>query len=77
MHEVSAEDARNERQDKDGEEQQFSGRSHLSGLNSDLKQNISNFQSLTVLCGFLIDSFYHSQIWWRINELKSLQFDCR
>ena len=39
MHEMSAEDARNERQYKDGEEDQFSGRTHLSGLNYDLKQN--------------------------------------
>ena len=54
---MSAEDARNERQDKDGEEEQFSGRSHLSGSNSDLKQNIRNFESLTVLCRFFFDSF--------------------
>ena len=39
MDEMSAEDARNERQDKDRDEQQFGGRNHLSGLNYDLKQN--------------------------------------
>ena len=63
---MSAEDARNERQDKDGEEEQFSGRGHLSSLNSDLKQNMRNFQSL------LDYSLIHSY-----HLLKSLQLDWR
>ena len=46
---MSAEDARNERQDKNREEQQFGGRCHLSGGNCDLKQNICYFE-------FFVDS---------------------
>ena len=46
---MSTEDARNERQDQDGEEEQFSGRTHLSGLNYDLKLNIYHFELSLIL----------------------------
>ena len=74
---MSTEDARNERQDQDGEEEQFSGRTHLSGLNYDLKQNFRQFQLKAESSGCLMFFIslihsYHSKIFTIVLAIISM-----